>query len=312
MKKELALALAVMAIGTTMLSGCGSSTETAKQSNTSTAASAAASAESSAAASSKTTEKTQIANPWTDSDQQGVAEATGIEMTAPEGASGVAYSYMSDGAMAQMTYALDGMKWTYRAQMADELTDISGMTYSWSGQEEGTVSGRDAVYYVYNAPDNGTEDSAQVVNWYDVVTGTTYSLSVSGKDLDGMDLQAYAEQLYAPAQGDATGDAEGDSAAELEDFLGEHTRSYDESTLTVAENSDGTLKVDLSVTRLCSMENGVGTFNDHKITFETEDPGEGKLTGVIYKDSDNSLTVEITDSTWEYLPNGEVLNGFGK
>lgn len=306
MKKELALVMAMMAIGTTMLAGCGSSTETAKQSSASASTSAAASA--SAAASSKTTtkEKTELANPWTESDQQGVASATGIDMTAPEGATSVAYSYMSDGGMAQMTYVLDEMKWTYRAQMANELTDISGMTYSWSGQEDGTVSGKDAVYYVYN----GTEEDVQVVNWYDAITGATYSLSVSAKDLDGVDLQAYAEQLYAPMQGDASEDAEGDSAAELEDFLGEHTRSDDGSTLTVAENSDGTLKVELSITRLCTLDGGVGTFADHKITFEVEEPGEGTLTGVIYKDSDDSLTVEVTDSTWDYLPNGEVLDGF--
>lgn len=305
MKKELALALAMMTIGTTMLAGCGTSAaDTAKSSSASTSAAA------SAAASSKTTtkEKTEIANPWTESDQQGVASATGIEMTAPEGASSVAYSYMSDGGMAQMTYELDEMKWTYRAQMANELTDISGMAYSWSGQEDGTVSGKDAVYYVYD----GSEEDVQVVNWYDAITGVDYSLSVTAKDLDGMDLQAYAEQLYAPMQEEVSGDAEGDSTAELEEFLGEHTRSYDESTLSVTENSDGTLKVGFSITRLCSLEDGIGTFADHKITFKAEDPSEGTLTGIIYKDSDGSLTVEITDSTWDYLPNGEVFDGFGK
>ncbi len=308
MKKQIALAMAMMAIGTTALAGCGTSADTAKSSAASTSAAASASA----AASSKTTENTQIANPWTESDQQGVAAATGMNLAAPEGASNVAYSYMSDGGLAQVTYVLDEMSWTYRAQMTDKAEDISGMSYSWSSEEEGTVSGKDAVYYAYNAPEGSSDNNVQVVNWYDALVGAEYSLSVSGKDLDGMDLQAYAEQLYAPMQGDVSGDEDGDSTETLADFLGEHVRSYDESTLTVGENSDGTLKVDLSVTKLCSLENGVGTFAEGKITFEVEDPSEGKLTGVIYKADDNSLTVEITDSTWEYLPNGEVLDGFGK
>ena len=74
----------------------------------------------------------------------------------------------------------------------------------------------------------------------------------------------------------------------------------------------GTFKVDINIVRLCSLENGVGTFDDHKMIFTVDDPNEAKLTGVIYRDSDNSLTIEITDSTWMLLPSGEVLSGFGK
>ena len=291
MKKKVLSVLLAMATGIFAITGCSSSIGKEDQS----------------------AEQTGLANPWTKSDKQGVAEATGFEMTAPEGAAEASYSYMSDGGTAQLSFVLDGMKWTYRMQAAEELTDISGMAYGWTSQEEGTVSGRDAVYYTYSAPDNGTDGDVKVVNWYDGASGVTYSLSVSGKDSDKTDIRAYAELLYTPAQGDAADSPEENYEEELNDyFLGEHKRSEDESTLTISDNGDGTFKVDISITRLCHLENGVGTFADHKMTFEADDPSGEKLSGVIYRDGDNSLVVKITDSTWELLPSDELLEGFGK
>ena len=254
----------------------------------------------------------QIANPWTQSDRQGVADATGFEMTPPEGAENVAYSYTEADSLAQMTYELNSDKWTYRMQEADELTDISGMYYTWDAEEKGEVSGREAIYYSYGGLDNAGDD-IQVVNWYDAVTGVTYSLSAVGSDLNGMDIQAHAESLYVPLQGEATDDPERDRTEELNDyFLGEHKRSSDDSTLTISDNGDGTFKIDISITRLCDMEGGAGSFADHKMNFTIDDPNGEKMTGVIYRDSDNSLTIKITDSTWTYIQSGEILDGFGK
>lgn len=253
-----------------------------------------------------------LTNPWTESDKQGVAEATGFELTAPEGASEVAYSYMQEGGMAQLRFVMDETKWTYRAQMTNELTDISGMAYEWTGEEEGSVANRNAVYFVYCAPEDGTEDDVQVVNWYDAVVGATYSLSAVSSDLDGMDIQAVAEMLFVPLQEDATDDPEQDRARELADFVGEHKRSDDGSTLVLTDNEDGTFTVEISIIRLCNLENGVGTFEDHKMNFVIDDPNGNKMSGVIYRDSDNSLTIKITNSTWTYLQNDDVLEGFGK
>ncbi len=151
-------------------------------------------------------DQTGLANPWTQSDEQGVAKATGFEMTAPDEATDVSYSYMSSDGLAQMQFTLDGMKWVYRIQMADELTDISGMEYQWTDEIECSVSDRDAVYYSYVSTGNGKEENAQLVNWYDAVTGVTYSLSATGKELSDTEMLAYAEDLYAPLQGDVTGD----------------------------------------------------------------------------------------------------------
>ncbi len=318
MKKRLVLALLTITVSAAWLTGCGStSAATAEQETSSTEASteSAETAKSEDAAQDNTAdqdETTEIANPWTESDAEGVAEATGFSMIPPDGAENVVYSYMEEGKLAQMSYDLDDATWVYRMQMADELTDISGIYMDWTG-DEGTVSGLEAIYYGQCDLNDQTVDDIQLVNWYDAVSGVTYSLSAKGASLDGMDIQVYAENLYVPLQGDATDDPQADREQELNDyFLGEHERSYDGSTLTIADNGDDTFRVDLDLFRLCSLENGTGTFAEHKMTFTAVDPSGKDISAVIYRDSDNSLVVRITDSTWDYLPNDDVIDGFGR
>ena len=297
MSRKIVSVLLMMTIGLTMLAGYASAQET--------------SAESLNEESIGVSQDAELANPWTETDEQGVAEATGFEMAAPEGAADVSYSYMKETGLAQMSYVQDEIRWIYRIQKTDEITDISGMAYQWTAQEEGAVAGRVALYCTYIGTEG--EETVQVVVWYDDIPSVAYSLSASGKDLDGLDIQACAEDLFVPVQGDASNDPEKEREKELEDyFLGEHQKSSDESTLTITDNSDGTFGVDINIVRLCSLEGGVGTFEDHKMTFEADDPNGNRITGVIYRDSDNSLTLEITDSTWTYLPNGEAIDGFGK
>ncbi len=298
--KKIVLALILAAVSMSAMTGCGSAPKQG---------------ESSGSQEASITENEQIANPWTESDKQGVAEVTGFDMTAPDGASDISYSYMDEGAMAEMSYELDGASWIYRAQTTDRLTNISGLEEGWTSEEEGNVSWMAANYYAYTVDDEDMND-VQLVCWYDALNGVSYSLCASGADLDGMDIQAYAENIYTindPDQGEVTDDPEGDRENELNDyFLGTHTRSSDESALTISDSGDGTFGVDLNITRLCSLENGVGTFDDHKMTFVVRDPNGNEMSGVIYRDSDNSLTVKITDSTWTYLQNDETIDGFGK
>ncbi len=289
MKKKIVLLLSLSLSAAMMLSGCGSNADQGDAI------------------------EEEIANPWTTSDEQGVAEATGFDMIAPEGATDVSYSYMADDATAQMSYKLDDANWNYRIQTADELTDISGMEYQWLDKTECTVAGLEALYCGYNLTTSDSTEIVHVLNWYDALTGVTYSLSATDKEMSQEEMLAYAESLYVPLQGEATADSDADRERELNDyFLGEHTRSYDESVLSISANEDGTFNINLSITRLCTLENGVGTFADHKMTFTVTDPSENEMSGVIYLDSDNSLIVEITDSTWSLLPSGEILDGFGK
>ncbi len=205
MRKKLVLVMAAMAISTAA-AGCAKHEKIATPVAETTEA-----AESSDAAKTEA-EAEGMANPWTTSDREGVLAATGFDMEAPEGATDVVYSYMEDDMLAQMDYTLDGMVFIYRMQFANEFTDISGMYYTWDAEEDGVVTNREAKYYNYVGSE--TEDGVQVVNWYDAVPGVMYSLSVTGSDLDGMDIQAYAESLFVPLQGEVDGDADADAEAE--------------------------------------------------------------------------------------------------
>lgn len=316
MKKRLVLSLLTVTLSAAWMTGCGSTSaataETSSAESTTESAETGKSEDAAQGESADQEEITEIANPWTESDAEGVAEATGFSMIPPDGAENVVYSYMEEGKLAQMSYDLDDAVWVYRMQMADALTDISGIYMDWTG-DEGTVSGLEAMYYGKCDLNDQTVDDVQLVNWYDAVSGVTYSLSATGPSLDGMDIQVYAENLYVPLQGDATDDPEADREEELNNyFLGKHERSYDGSTLTITDNADGTFRVDLDLFRLCSLENGTGTFAEHKMTFTAMDPSGNDISAVIYRDSDNSLVVRITDSTWDYLPNDDVIDGFGK
>ena len=130
-----------------------------------------------------------LGNPWVEADEETVNATAGLSIHAPEGATDVVYSYMKVNDreyMAQVTYQLDGVDWVYRIQPALELTDISGMYYPWIVEEDGTIKNRPAKFMAYSDAKEGatTIDDVfyvQVVNWYDVVPGVTYSLSASGK-----------------------------------------------------------------------------------------------------------------------------------
>ena len=139
-----------------------------------------------------------------------------------------------------------------------------------------------------------------MIQWYDAVTGTTYSLSAhSLHDIGGMDIQAIAESLYQPLQGDATDDAAADAANELKDyFLGDFTSSYDGSSLSISDNGDGSYTVEASLTGAMAITDTAASFSNHKIMWKDSD---NDASGMIYRDSDNSLVVSI-ESTGEKFP----------
>lgn len=144
-------------------------------------------------------------NPWTESDKSGVLEATGFTLNAPKDASNVIYCFENTEKIGQITYQLDGCEWVYRIKATTKAEDISGMNYEWTFSEEGTVCNRPAVFMSYSDAEEDEEfidskNTVQVVNWFDEVTGVSYSLSASGTDLNGMDIGVYAEQIYEPLQ----------------------------------------------------------------------------------------------------------------
>ena len=169
-------------------------------------------------------ENAQIANPITESTYEGVIEATGISMPAPEGATDVAYTLIDmgeDPQIAQMNFILDGESLCLRVQptstlstdlnMAVEtegstevsfklpeellpLCDISGLNYDWTGAAQQDVQGRTAVSFT-------TNDGVGFIAWVDDVTGMLYNLSM-GENADDATLVDFANAVFVPMQGE--------------------------------------------------------------------------------------------------------------
>lgn len=141
-----------------------------------------------------------MANPWVDSDKEGVLEATGFDLAAPDNAVNVIYSYMPSTGMAQMNYNMENAMWVYRMQITDALEDISGIYCEWDYTGETKVDGMEAMEYSYVSEPEGEYldgmSGTRVINWYDEVNKVTHSLSVIGTDLNGMDIAVYAENLF--------------------------------------------------------------------------------------------------------------------
>ena len=142
-----------------------------------------------------------LANPWTETTEEGMLETIGLGFAIPENAENVTFRVLESEGMGEMTFTLDGMEFTARIQAADDFTDISGMYYEWEviNQEELEMMGRPA--WEARATEDG--ETIDLCMWFDVVPGVMYSLSTRAADLDGFDIMAVAEMVFAPMQEDA-------------------------------------------------------------------------------------------------------------
>lgn len=267
-----------------------------------------------------------LANPWVYSDRAGVLDAAGFDLVAPAGASDVAYSYMPSTGMAQMVYTLENAEWVYRIQPTDALTDISGIYCAWNYIEEAKVAGMDAMEYSYASKPEGdfvdNMECTRVINWFDAQNKVSCSLSVVGSDLNGMDTSVYAQELftssgiYVPKSDGIAPVSEEVSKGFREtdpykSYLGRHVNVYDGSEIVVEEGGENDkLKVSVSIFRLCTLDDGVGSYENGLVSFHATDPNGNPIRCSLYRNLDNSLCLEIEESTWEYLPAGTVIDGF--
>lgn len=160
-------------------------------------------------------------NPMTEVDADGLVEATGIALVAPEGATDVQYFTidLADGSkIGEMRFTLDGVEYAQRAKMTDltefpmdiisagkasmdgeeltYVTELSGMYYTWDSGTMQQVSYCDAQCFT------NKKDKAGVIMWIDVVPGIIYSVSATdGATTEG--LTAAANAAFVPMQGDA-------------------------------------------------------------------------------------------------------------
>lgn len=139
-----------------------------------------------------------LANPVVESDAETILNTLGLSFGEVADAENVRYSIINN-ELAQMEYTKDGTEFCVRMSAANEFTDISGMCYTWEITEDCDINGRAGKTMRVKDGDK----TIDVCEWYDVAPGIMYSVSAVAPDLDGFDITAVAEQLFAPMQGDA-------------------------------------------------------------------------------------------------------------
>ncbi len=219
MKKSL-LVLALMGIMVVNVAACGqakvepeapATEETASETAAEDAEAATEDTETPAESSEEATDApVGLANPWRDCEEADVWDYAPNGFSAPEGASNVKWSLMEvednttlPGTMVQMTFDLDDISFVARQQpvAGEEIVDISGMNYEWDVTDEGTLQNWGGGNMPCRISRHiGEDEYVDICLWFDIETGHAYSLSAEGKDLDGFDIQAIAEQIYDPAK----------------------------------------------------------------------------------------------------------------
>ena len=87
---------------------------------------------------------------------------------------------------------------------------------------------------------------------------------------------------------------------------GEFENEEDGSTLTVTKMDNGHLKVVIGLTRLTTIDDGMGVLSDNGLTFSATDAAGNLIEGEIAIDGDTA-TLKFIQSTWEYLPTGTTF-----
>ena len=92
-----------------------------------------------------------------------------------------------------------------------------------------------------------------------------------------------------------------DDSAYLGEFL---DLDINEPNLKIEKREDGNYGVKISIYRLTYLEDGIGTLTENGMEFTAADANGNPIKGVI-KVEDKTATVTFTDSTWEYIKNGD-------
>ena len=149
-----------------------------------------------------------LANPWRDCTEAEAMQFVVNGFSAPENAVNEKWSVMEKdsaerpGTMVQLTFEMDNASFVAREQVVGDVdVDISGLYYDWTVEDEGTLANWAGGYMPFKSYRFvGTDEYIDLIRWYDIETGYSYSVSAQAKDLEGFDLQAIVEQMYDPAK----------------------------------------------------------------------------------------------------------------
>ncbi len=141
----------------------------------------------------------ELANPWEETDEAGLLEATGLSLAVPEGAEDVSYMVMASEGLGQMEFTLNGLYYTARIKAAAEYEDISGLYYEWASEEDCKIDRCEGK--ILQAPEG--EQTVTACLWFDVAPGIMYSLCTTTDDVEAAQIQTVAEAVFKPMQGEA-------------------------------------------------------------------------------------------------------------
>lgn len=151
-----------------------------------------------------------IANPWVEITEEEAVSYCNRLFKAPEGAKDVTWRMLEGSEkesvvgkpLVQLSfmYGDPELSYTARAQEgASEDADIAGNYVKWTVEDETTLAnwgeGHMPAKFSRSINDSGMVDQ---ISWYDIEIGILYTLSTSAEDLEGFDIRAIAEQMYAP------------------------------------------------------------------------------------------------------------------
>lgn len=173
-------------------------------------------------------ESVEMGNPLRAATAEQIEAQFGAVFSVPDNAEGVQYTIITgDAPIAELHCTVEGDDCRCRVQSADipaeELPDISGMYFTWTSKASALVGYNEAVL-TWNEGEEG------VIRWYDYAPGLLYSVSLSSGATQAR-LEALAEALYHPAQGEADAATTAGSAvtapAELTNLLASISQKYE-------------------------------------------------------------------------------------
>ncbi len=136
-----------------------------------------------------------MANPWTQTDQDGFVKTMKVKFNVPEGAKDITYFIMNDGELGEMQFTLNDVSCHARCKASKTWEDISGLYFddTWDTEEKCTVKGFEGVIR------RVTEKPESICNcmWLDQKAGVMYSVTARSENLKRFDIKELAEAMYA-------------------------------------------------------------------------------------------------------------------
>lgn len=141
---------------------------------------------------------TQMANPMEETDISQKLTEWKANLNIPQGAQNVQefiiHGEEDSADLLERTYQLDQREYTVRVAKRASFEDISGMYYDWTKEEDIAVAGMQGEVMYDFRESEGEQESVAVCLWHDQNRGLMYSLSVTGSDLEDLDLVQLAKE----------------------------------------------------------------------------------------------------------------------